>query len=126
MKRNETDPFLKRIITGDEKWVVYDNVMRKRSWSKRDEPAQSISKSDIHQKKVTLSVWWDVKSIVEMKEKQPELATRKGIILYQDNAKTHTSLVTSKQLLELDWEVMPHPPYSLDLAPSDYHLFRSL
>ena len=30
LKRNETDPFLKRIITGDEKWVVYDNVVRKR------------------------------------------------------------------------------------------------
>ena len=32
------------IITGDGKWVVYDNVVRKISWSKRDEPAQSISK----------------------------------------------------------------------------------
>ena len=52
LKRNETDPFLKRIITGDEKLVVYDNVVRKRSWSKRDEPAQSTSKADIHQKKV--------------------------------------------------------------------------
>ena len=31
LKRNETDPFLKRIITGDEKWVFYDNVVRKRS-----------------------------------------------------------------------------------------------
>ena len=39
LKRNETDPFLKRIITGDEKWLVYDNVVRKRSWSKRDEAA---------------------------------------------------------------------------------------
>ena len=44
LKRNETDPFLKRIITGDEKWVVYDNLVRKRSWSKRDEPAKSTSK----------------------------------------------------------------------------------
>ena len=34
LKRNETDPFLKRIITGDEKWVVYDNVVRRRSWNK--------------------------------------------------------------------------------------------
>ena len=34
LKRNETDPFLKRIITGEEKWVVYDNAMRKRSWNK--------------------------------------------------------------------------------------------
>ena len=41
LKRNETDPFLKRIITGDEKWVVYENVVRKKTWSKQDEPAQS-------------------------------------------------------------------------------------
>ena len=34
LKRNETDPFLKRIITGDEKWVVYDNIVRKRLRSK--------------------------------------------------------------------------------------------
>ena len=31
-----------------------------------------------------------------------------------------------KKLLVLGWEVMPHPPYSPDLAPSDYNLFRSL
>ena len=64
LKRIETDSFLKRIITGDEKWVVYNNVVRKRSWSKRDEPAQSTSKAEIHQKKVMLSIWWDFKGIV--------------------------------------------------------------
>ncbi|XP_053980666.1 histone-lysine N-methyltransferase SETMAR-like [Hylaeus volcanicus] len=31
LKRNENDPFLKRLITGDEKWVLYNNVQRKRS-----------------------------------------------------------------------------------------------
>ncbi|KZC08477.1 Histone-lysine N-methyltransferase SETMAR [Dufourea novaeangliae] len=30
------------------------------------------------------------------------------------------------KLLELGWEVMSHPPYSPDMAPSDYHLFRSM
>ena len=62
----------------------------------------------------------------EIKEKRPELATRKGIIFHSDNARPHTSLVTRKKLLELGWKVMPHPSYSPDLATSDYHLFRSL
>ncbi|GFS63547.1 histone-lysine N-methyltransferase SETMAR [Trichonephila clavipes] len=26
----------------------------------------------------------------------------------------------------LRWERQPHPPYSLDLAPSDFHLFPAL
>ena len=64
LKRNKSDTFLKQIITGDEKWIVYDNVVRKRSWSKRDEPAQLTSKANIHQKKFMLSVWWDLKGIV--------------------------------------------------------------
>ena len=123
----------------------------RRSWSKRDEPEPSISKADIHQKKVMLSVWWDFKDIIyfellprnqtinsnvycrqlmkldkEIKRKRRELATRKGVIFHQDNARPHTSLVTRKKLLELGWEVMPLPSYSLDLAPSDYHLFPSL
>ena len=62
----------------------------------------------------------------EIKEKRPELATFKGVIFYQVNARPHTSLVTRKQLLELGAEVLPHPLYSPNLAPSDYHVFRSL
>ena len=54
LKRNEFDPFLKRIITGNEKWIVYNNVVRKRSWSKRDEPPQTTSKAELHQKKIML------------------------------------------------------------------------
>ena len=62
----------------------------------------------------------------EIKKKHPELATRKGVIFHQDKARPHTSLDTRKKLLELGWEVMPDPPYSPNLAPYDYHLFRSL
>ena len=136
---------------GDKKWIVYDNVVQKRSWSKRDEPAQSTPKADIHQKKVMLSFWWDFKGIVYfkllprnqginsnvycrqlmkldkgIKEKRPKPATRKSLIFHQDNATPYTSLVTCKKLLELGWEVMPHPPYISDLTPSDYHFFRLL
>jgi hypothetical protein len=36
--------------------------------------------------------------------------------------------MTKAAIQELDWEILPylHLPYSPDLAPSDYHLFRSL
>ena len=33
---------------------------------------------------------------------------------------------TKKALEVLGLEVLSHPPYSPDLAPTDYHLFRSL
>jgi hypothetical protein len=38
----------------------------------------------------------------------------------------HTANMTKAAIQELDWEILPHPPYSPDLAPSDYHLFLSL
>ena len=44
LKRNEIEPFLKRMITGDEKWITYDNPIRKRSWTKKEEKAQAIAK----------------------------------------------------------------------------------
>ena len=61
-----------------------------------------------------------------LKDKRPKLANRKGIVFNHDNARLHTLLATRTKLLELGWEVMSHPPYSPDLASSNYHLFRSL
>lgn len=151
LRRNELEPFLKRIITGDEKWVKYENIKRKRSWSKAGDPPQTTSKPGLTAKKVMLSVWWDWKGIVHyellqpggtinsvlyceqldrlneaIQRKRPELANRKGVVFHHDNARPHTSLMTRNKLTELGWEVLMHPPYSPDLAPSDYHLFRSL
>ncbi len=33
---------------------------------------------------------------------------------------------TREKLSKLGWVTSPHPPYSPNLAPTDYHLFRSL
>jgi hypothetical protein len=38
----------------------------------------------------------------------------------------HTAIMAKDAIQELDWEILPHPPCSPDLAPSDYHLFCSL
>ena len=59
-------------------------------------------------------------------EKHLEVVSRKRIIFHQDNTRLHVSLIARQKLLQLGWEALIHPPYSPDIAPSDFHLFRSL
>ena len=138
-------------MTGDEKWVLYNNVEWKRSWGKQNEPPPITPKSCLHAKKVMLCIWWDWKGVLyyelllenwtihsnkycsqldELKavlsEKRPEWVNRKRIIFHQDNTRLHVSLMTRQNLLQLGWEVLIHPPYSPDIAPSHFHLFGSL
>ncbi|GFT09371.1 mariner Mos1 transposase [Trichonephila clavipes] len=50
----------------------------------------------------------------------------KGVVFLHDNAGPHTANVTKTLLRGFGWDVFDHPPYSLDLAPSDFHLFLNL
>ncbi|GFT87857.1 histone-lysine N-methyltransferase SETMAR [Trichonephila clavipes] len=59
IKRKEIDPFIKWMVTGEEKWVTYDNIVRKRSWSKRGEVGQTKAKPELTARKVLLCIWWD-------------------------------------------------------------------
>ncbi|CAK9826344.1 Histone-lysine N-methyltransferase SETMAR [Anthophora retusa] len=59
-------------------------------------------------------------------EKRPSLVNRKGVLFHHDNARPHTARITVEKIKNFNWELLPHPPYSSDLAPSDYHLFRSM
>jgi len=59
LNRNKIEPFLKRMVIGDEKWITYDNIRRKRSWSKSGEAAQTVAKPGLTARKVLLCVWWD-------------------------------------------------------------------
>ena len=46
--------------------------------------------------------------------------------LYHGNAPSHTALSVTRYLACLGWTVVPHPPYSLDLAPCDFFLFPTV
>ena len=46
-----------------------------------------------------------------------------GVLLLHDNARPHTAATTVETIQRLGFEQLLHPPYSPDLAPSDYHIF---
>jgi len=50
----------------------------------------------------------------------------KGVLFLYDNAPAHRVLATQKKLAYVGFQFLDHPPYSLDLAPSYYHLFPEL
>ncbi|KAL1474652.1 hypothetical protein MTO96_020541 [Rhipicephalus appendiculatus] len=50
----------------------------------------------------------------------------KGARLLQDNAPVHNSHVAQMEARCCGFEILPHPPYSPDLAPSDFHLFPTM
>jgi len=152
LQRHDRKSFLHRIVTGDEKWIYYENPKRKRSWVDPGQPSTSTARPNRFGKKAMLCVWWDQEGVVyhellqpgqtvtadryrqqvinlknALLEKRPKWAKRHGkVILLHDNAPSHTARSVKEAIKELGWEVLPHPPYSPDLAPSDYYLFASM
>jgi len=49
-----------------------------------------------------------------------------GVVMIHDNARPNTASVMQKLITTFCWEQFDHPPYSPDLAPSDFHLFLHL
>jgi len=47
----------------------------------------------------------------------------KGVVFHQDNAPAHTSAVAMAAIHGCGFEILSHPLYSPDLAPSGFHLF---
>ena len=155
LARFEADPdrFVERFLTQDEFWVHHFEPETKRQsmqWKHSTSPAPKKVKVVSSAGKVMASVFWDAKGIVfidylqkgktingeyytkllrelrqAIKSKRPGKLT-KGALLHQDNAPAHKSLVAMSAVHDCGFELIDHPPYSPDLAPSDYFLFPYL
>ena len=151
--RSNKAEFLRRFITMDETWVHHvtpETKEQSKQWTARGESAPKKAKTIPSAGKVMASVFWDARGIIfidylqkgktingeyyanllqrlsaEIKKKRPHLAKKK-VLFHQDNAPVHTSVIAMAKINELKFELLPHAPYSPDLAPSDYHLFPNL
>lgn len=146
------DRFIRRIVTCDEKWVYFSNPDKENQWLDPGQMAEPVPRRDRFSRKTMLCVWWNFEGIIHFELvpngrainadlyseqldrmhaalvlRYPALVNRKRVILQQDNASPHTANTTKEKIRELNSiELLPHPAYSPDLAPSDFHLFRSM
>ncbi|KAJ9598788.1 hypothetical protein L9F63_026674, partial [Diploptera punctata] len=67
-----------------------------------------------------------IQTLVKLRRALHDKCPGRKIILQHDNARPHTARATVEKIRTFGWETLPHPPYSPDLAPSDYHLFASV
>ena len=94
----------------DQLGVVYYELLQ---------PIETITAERYQQQLMQLSL--------ALKIKRPQYAKRHDKMIFQyDNARPHVAKVVKETLELLKWDVLPHPPYSPDISPSDYHLFRSM
>jgi len=61
-----------------------------------------------------------------VRRKRPEMWENQTWMLHHDNAPAYASLLIRSYLTKHQTSVVPHPPYSPDLAPADVFLFPKL
>ena len=147
---NNNEPFLDQIVTGDKKWILYNNRWQRAQWLDWDEAPVHFSKPNLHQRKVTATVWGIAARLIhhsflnpreiitsqkhaqqtneihwKLWRLQPALVNRMGPNLYE-KTQQYVPQAMLQKLNELGYQVLPHLPYSLDLLPTSYHFVKHL
>ena len=141
------------VVTGDETWVHYFEPVRKVSnkiWATKHSKRPINAKRSLSTKKVLCAIfsgegvaikvpvkrgksitgkyYKDVilKKLKKYYQKRRPATGFKHVGLLHDNAPAHTSAIVTAFLKKEKVTVLPHPPYSPDLAPCDFFLFPKL
>nr|KAF6378977.1 hypothetical protein mMyoMyo1_009847 [Myotis myotis] len=56
--------FLHGIVTGDEKWISFENPKYTKSWVDPGQPSASTARPNCFRKETMLCVWWDQEGVV--------------------------------------------------------------
>ena len=133
----------------DEKWIhqfTQESNWQSAEWTAAGESHPKRPKRQTSAGKVLVSVFWDVQGILftdyfekgriinrgyyigllmHLKEEIAKMK-KKEVFFHQDNAPCHKLISVIAKLHELHFKLLPHPPYSPDLALSNYWLFADL
>ena len=147
---NEAD-FTARLVTGDETWIHHwDPESKQESMQWKLSPPPKKFRSQSSAVKVMATIFWDSRGILMIdymphktkitSEYYADLLRKlretikckrrgkltKGVLLLHDNAPVHKGHLAQAAIKDCGFQELNHPPYSPDLAPSDYFLFRNL
>ena len=138
------------VVTGDQSWVFLRNEPSK-MWLKRGEEPPIRVKKSLGDEKVMMTVLFTRRVILlvdflpigqkynseymtsvilpnlvaKIKETSPNKNPHRWFI-HLDNSPVHNSNPTMSAIEKFGFTRLPHPPYSPDLAPSDFSLFGYL
>jgi len=149
----DREAFLPQIVTDDETWAHhYEPEMKRQSLEGHhlQSPRKKKFKTTPSAGKVMITIFWDIdgmiladvmargetvildayiKTLQKLKQHYWRVRPYRnpGDTLIQHNtARPHSSLQTQEAITKFGWTVLPHPSYSPDLVPSDFHLFGPL
>jgi len=136
---------LSKVVTGDETWCYgYDPETKQASsqWKTPNSPKPKQARQVWSNVKIVLISFFDANGFVHkefvppgqivnqqfylevlkrlrdsVRKKRPEMWSSGDWFLHHDNAPAHTALSVQQFLARNNMTVIPHPPYSPDLAP---------
>lgn len=138
------------VLTSDESWFNHDNP-HAAMWCETREDVEMRAQQAVTKHKTLVVVFWNFVGFnhilavphgqtytsafcistafpsldAALRPNRPKLGLS-GTCLHWDNARPHIANLTQENLTSRGVRILPHPPYSPDLAPSDFFLFGYL
>ena len=142
------------VVTGDQSWFYLRQVGKKqsnKSWVGEGEKPRTVVKRDRFEPKWMFTIFFRttgvihisylkkgetvnnksyinncLKPLVKSLNEQRPICGTKNIKFHHDNARPHIHSDVINYINRQDMVIMDHPPYSPDLAPSDFWLFNNI